>query len=156
PRAHRRRRVARTLDPRQASNRRPVHHRPRALSMTRVGIDALTYYLPASAPTLAELERRGALRGPASTLAGFGFERARVAESETHVDMAMRAVRALLDETNTAPDEIDLVLHAGALTSSSTMECAPAPAGSVLVMRDLMDFFKYPVSQLQSELDLVN
>ena len=59
-------------------------------------------------------------------------------------------------ETGTSPDEIDLVLYAGALTSSSTMECAPAPAGSVLQMRDLMDFFKYPVSRLQSELDLAN
>jgi 3-oxoacyl-[acyl-carrier-protein] synthase-3 len=124
--------------------------------MTRVGIDAVTYYLPASAPTLAELEQRGALRGPAATLAGFGFERARVAEFETHVDMAMEAVRALLDETRTPADEIDLVLYAGALTSSSTMECAPAPAGTVLQMRDLMDFFKYPVSRLQSELDFAN
>ena len=98
--------------------------------MTRVGIDAVTYYLPASAPTLAELEQRGALRGPAATLAGFGFERARVAESESHVDMAIEAVRALLDETRTSPDEIDLVLYAGALTSSTTMECTAPPAGS--------------------------
>ena len=37
--------------------------------MTRVGIDALTYYLPAYAPTLAELEAGGALRGPAATAA---------------------------------------------------------------------------------------
>jgi 3-oxoacyl-[acyl-carrier-protein] synthase-3 len=124
--------------------------------MTNVGIDAVTYYLPAAAPTLAELEHRGALRGPASTLAGFGFQHARVAESESHVDMAIHAVRALLEETNTSPDEIDLVLYAGALTSSSTMECAPSPAGTVLQMRDLMDFFKYPVSRLQSELDLAN
>jgi len=124
--------------------------------VTNVGIDAVTYYLPASAPTLEELERRGALRGSAATLASFGFQHARVAESESHVDMAMHAVRALLDETGTSPDEIDLVLYAGALTSSSTMECAPAPAGSVLHMRDLMDFFKYPVSRLQSELDLEN
>lgn len=124
--------------------------------MTTVGIDAVSYYLPASAPTLAELEQRGALRGPASTLAGFGFHQARVAESESHVDMAMHAVRALLDETGTSPDDIDLVLYAGALTSSSTMECAPAPAGSVLQMRDFMDFFKYPVSKLQSELDFAN
>jgi 3-oxoacyl-[acyl-carrier-protein] synthase-3 len=124
--------------------------------MTRVGIDAVTYYLPASAPTLAELEQRGALRGPAATLAGFGFERARVAEFETHVDMAMEAVRALLDETRTPADEIDLVLYAGALTSSSTMECTTPPPGTVLQMRDLMDFFKYPVSRLQSELDFAN
>ena len=124
--------------------------------MSTVGIEAVTYYLPPSAPTLAELEQRGALRGPASTLASFGFERARVAESESHVDMAIHTVRALLDETGTSPDEIDLVLYAGALTSSSTMECRPAPAGSVLQLRDLMDFFKYPVSRLQSELDFAN
>jgi 3-oxoacyl-[acyl-carrier-protein] synthase III len=124
--------------------------------MTDVGIEAVTYWLPDHAPTLAELEQAGALRGPASTLASFGFERARVAQAESHVDMAMSAVAQLLRESATSPDEIDLVLYAGALTSSSTMECAPAPAGSVLHMRDFMDFFKYPVSRLQSELDLAN
>lgn len=124
--------------------------------MTDVGIDAVTYWLPDAAPTLEELERRGALRGPASTLAGFGFRHARIAEAESHVDMAVSAVRDLLGETGTRPEEIDLVLYAGALTSSTTMECAPAPAGSVLHLRDLMDFFKYPVSRLQSELDLTN
>ena len=60
--------------------------------MTFAGIDAVTYWLPEHAPTLAELEARGALRGPASTLASFGFERARVAETESHVDMAAHAV----------------------------------------------------------------
>jgi 3-oxoacyl-[acyl-carrier-protein] synthase-3 len=124
--------------------------------MTAVGIDAVTYWLPEHAPTLDELERRGLLRGPASTLASFGFRHARVAGSESHVDMAVHAVRALLEETGTPPDDIDLVLYAGALTSSTTMECAAPPAGSVLHMRDLMDFFKYPVSRLQSELDLAN
>jgi 3-oxoacyl-[acyl-carrier-protein] synthase-3 len=124
--------------------------------MTDVGIDAVAYWLPEYSPTLVELEQRGALRGPASTLASFGFERARVAEHESHVDMAVSAVRQLLDETGTPPDEIDLVLYAGALTSSTTMECAPAPEGSVLQMRDLMDFFKYPASRLQSEFDLAN
>jgi 3-oxoacyl-[acyl-carrier-protein] synthase-3 len=124
--------------------------------MTAVGIDAVTYWLPDAAPTLDELERRGALRGPASTLAAFGFRHARVAEAESHVDMAVYAVRDLLGEAGVSPDEIDLVLYAGALTSSTTMECAPAPAGSVLHLRDLMDFFKYPVSRLQSELDLTS
>ena len=124
--------------------------------MSGVGIEAVTYFLPPSSPTLAELEQRGALRGSAATLASFGFQQARVAESESHVDMALETVRSLLSETGTSPDDIDLVLYAGALTSSSTMECAPAPAGSVLQMRDLMDFFRYPVSRLQSELDFAN
>ena len=121
-----------------------------------VGIDALTYWLPEASPTLEELEQRGRLRGSASTLATFGFRNARVAEAESHVDMALRTTRALLEETGTSPNEIDLVLYAGALTSSTTMECDPAPQGTVLQMRDLMDFFKYPVSRLQSELDLTN
>ena len=121
-----------------------------------VGIEAVTYWLPEHARTLEELELHGALRGPASTLASFGFRQARVAQSESHVDMALHAARAVLVETNTAPGDVDLVLYAGALTSSTTMECAPAPAGSVLHMRDLMDFFKYPVSRLQTELDLTN
>ena len=121
-----------------------------------VGIEAVTYWLPEHAPTLEELELHGALRGPASTLASFGFRQARVAQSESHVDMALHAARAVLDETNTAPGDVDLVLYAGALTSSTTMDCGPAPAGSVLHMRDLMDFFKYPVSRLQTELDLTN
>jgi 3-oxoacyl-[acyl-carrier-protein] synthase-3 len=121
-----------------------------------VGIDAVAYWLPPASPTLEELERRGALRGAASTLAGFGFRHARVAESESHVDMAIHAARALLEETNTPPESVDLVLYAGALTSSTTMECAPAPTGSVLQLRDLMDFFRYPVSRLQCELDLTS
>jgi 3-oxoacyl-[acyl-carrier-protein] synthase-3 len=126
------------------------------VAVTHVGIDALTYWLPAAAPSLEELEQRGKLLGPASTLATFGFRNARIAESESHVDMALHATRALLEETKTSPDEIDLVLYAGALTSSTTMQCEPAPSGYVLQMRDLMDFFKYPVSRLQSELDLTN
>jgi 3-oxoacyl-[acyl-carrier-protein] synthase-3 len=125
------------------------------MSLNAVGIDALTYWLPEASPTLAELEARGTVRG-AAALASFGFRQARVAESESHVDMAAHAVRSLLDETGTPADEIDLVLYAGALTSSTTMECGPAPAGSVLHMRDFMDFFKYPVSRLQSEFDLTN
>jgi 3-oxoacyl-[acyl-carrier-protein] synthase-3 len=124
--------------------------------MSHVGIDAVTYWLPAASPTLDELERHGTLRGAASTLAGFGFRQARVAASESHVDMAVSAARALLDETGTSPDDVDLVLYAGALTSSTTMECGPAPAGTVLQLRDVMDFFKYPVSRLQSELDLTS
>ena len=124
--------------------------------MSNVGIEAVTYWLPDAAPTLDELERGGTLRGAAATLAAFGFRHARVAGAESHVDMALNAASDLLGESGISPDEIDLVLYAGALTSSTTMECGPAPAGSVLQLRDLMDFFKYPVSRLQNALDLTN
>src|SRR5215203_684283 len=40
---------------------------------------------------------------------------------------------------------------------TTSISCStPAPEGSVLHMRDLMDFFKYPASRLQSEFDLAN
>jgi 3-oxoacyl-[acyl-carrier-protein] synthase III len=119
-----------------------------------VGIDAVTYWLPPTDLTLDELSERGELCGTQEVLASFGFHRARIARNESHVEMAMHAVRALLDESGVAPDEIDLVLYAGALTSSSTMACTPAPDGVVLQLRDVMDFFKYPGSALQSELEL--
>lgn len=119
-----------------------------------VGIDAVSYWLPEAAPTLAELAGRGALRGSAETLAAFGFERARVAGTESHAEMALHAARELIEEAGVAPDEIDLILYAGALTSSSTMACDTGDDGSVLRLSDVMDFFKYPVSALQSELDL--
>jgi 3-oxoacyl-[acyl-carrier-protein] synthase-3 len=126
----------------------------RARPSPQVGIEAVSYWLPPATVTLDELQRRGALRTPADTLAGFGFRQARAANGESHVEMALHATRALLDETGTDPAEIDLVLYAGALTSSSTMACERPPDGAVLYLRDLMDFFKYPVSCIQSELEL--
>jgi 3-oxoacyl-[acyl-carrier-protein] synthase III len=119
-----------------------------------VGIDAISYWLPPTTLTLDELHAAGKLTGSPETLASFGFARARVADGESHVDMAVHAVRALLDETRTDPESVDLVLYAGALTSSSTMVCAPGPDGAVLHMTDVMQFFQYPVSRVQSEFDL--
>ena len=119
-----------------------------------VGIEAVAYHLPATARTLDELHRRGALRSAPETLAGFGFRHARVAEHETHVEMALHAARAVLQDARVDPAEVDLVLYAGALTSSSTMATGPAPHGTVLQLREVADFFKYPASCLQSELDL--
>jgi 3-oxoacyl-[acyl-carrier-protein] synthase III len=120
----------------------------------RVGIDAIGYWLPPAERSLAELAARGQLSSTPEALAGFGFRHARVAEHESHVEMALEAARGLIDETGIDPAEIDVLLYAGALTSSSTMTCGPAPGGAMLHMQELTEFFRYPVSFLQNELDL--
>ncbi|MGH7713048.1 MAG: 3-oxoacyl-ACP synthase III family protein [Gemmatimonadaceae bacterium] len=123
---------------------------------SHVGIDAAAYWLPPQRLTLDELNQRGLLRSSPEALASFGFHQVRVAEAESHVDMALNAARGLLCEGIVDPEEIDFVFFAGGLTSSSTMMRAPAPDGAVLQMRTVSEFFQYPVSYLQSELGLAN
>ncbi len=123
-------------------------------SGSQVGVEAVAYWLPPTSRTLAELHAAGKLKSSPETLAGFGFDRVRIAESESHVEMAIQAVGSLLERSSIAPQEIDVLLYAGALTSSSTMVAASKPHGPVLEMHDVLDFFKYPASCLQSRFDL--
>lgn len=120
-----------------------------------VGIAGVSYRLPATAIGLEELETRGALRSPATTLAGFGFRRVHLAETETALEMALAAARDLLAETRTDPAEVGAVLYAGALASSSTL-AGPSPDGAALHLPEVADLFRYPASRLQAELDLVH
>lgn len=117
-----------------------------------VGIAGVTYRLPDSVFTLEELDARGALRSAPALLAGFGFRQARVADGESHVEMAMHAVERLLEETGADPGEIGVVLYAGALASSATLAMDSAPGGPALQLPGLMDLFKVPVSRIQAEL----
>ena len=121
-----------------------------------IGIAGASYYLPPTAPDLRELARSGLLAGDVAPLATFGFANARIARDETHVDMAVRAARAVLEETDTDPGEVDLVLYAGALASSSVAPCVPPPSGTVLRLTSVPELFRYPASLLQQELDLTS
>jgi 3-oxoacyl-[acyl-carrier-protein] synthase-3 len=115
-----------------------------------VGIAGVAYRLPRTVVDLEALHARGALRSTPATLAGFGFRQAHVAEDESHVEMALRAVGDLLEQTGIDPREIGVVLHAGALASSSTLAADP-PGTAALHLPDVMDLFRYPVSRIQSE-----
>jgi 3-oxoacyl-[acyl-carrier-protein] synthase-3 len=119
-----------------------------------VGIERVAYWLPETSLTLEELQTRGKLRSSAETLEAFGFGRARVAEGEDHLAMALRAARALVEESEIGPEEVDMVLYAGGLASSSIVPAAPPPPGSVLNTANLMDLFRYPAPRIQAELDL--
>ena len=119
-----------------------------------IGIAGVTYRLPRTALLLDELHARGSLRSAPEMLADFGFRQAYVAESESALDLAMGAVGDLLGETGADPEEIGIVLYAGALTSSSTLAADPSPDGAALHLSDVMDLFKYPVSRIQAEFGL--
>lgn len=127
-----------------------------AAAVPHVGIAGTGYYIPPATLTIRELAERGLIAGPVEPLETFGFATARIATDETHVDMAVRAARAVLEDTDTAPEKVDLILYASALASSAVVPCGDPPAGSVLHLRTLTELFRYPVSVLQSELDLVN
>lgn len=120
-----------------------------------IGIAGAAYRLPDTVLGLEELHALGSIRSAPATLAGFGFGQAHVAETESALEMAMSAVGRLLAETGVAPEEVGVVLYAGALTSSSTLAADPGPSAA-LHLPELTDLFEYPVSRIQAEFDLTH
>jgi 3-oxoacyl-[acyl-carrier-protein] synthase-3 len=119
-----------------------------------IGIAGVTYRLPSTALALDELHARGSLRSAPDMLADFGFRQAYVAESESALELALGAVGDLLEETGVDPEEIGVVLYAGALASSSVLAPNCSPDGAALHLSDVMDLFQYPVSRVQAEFGL--
>ena len=122
----------------------------------QAGIHSIAEYLPARVATVNELSERGLLRGSPETLKSFGFETVHLAGEESNIDMAIAAAQRLLDNSDIDRDEIGVILYAAALNSSSTLwdGNGGTPNGSVLQLDAVPDLFKYPVSVLQTELDL--
>ena len=121
---------------------------------TEIGMAELAYYLPAGRRSLTELHADGLLSGSPDTLASFGFEYAHIANGETHLDLAVAAARAVMDESGVAEDEIGLLLYATALTPSATMAESGGKADEVLRLESVTQCFQYPASCLQAELEL--
>lgn len=125
------------------------------MSSPSIGLAGAAYYLPPLTRDLRALAASGLIAGEVAPLETFGFVNARLAD-ESHVDMAIRAARQVLEETDTDPADVNLVLYAGALASSSVAPCAPPPPGATLHLGTVPELFRYPASMLQQELDLVN
>ena len=125
----------------------------------QAGIHAIAEYLPERVATIGELHGRGLLRGSPHTLESFGFETVHLAGAESNIDMAIAAAEKVLDESGIDRSEIGMILYAAALNSSSTLWDGNGDAShgsSVLRLENVADLFKYPVSLLQTELDLPN
>lgn len=109
--------------------------------MKQIGLRGLGTALPEQFTPLAELP----LVSPADRLAGFGFEGAWVAGAPA--ELATCAARHALADANVAPDEIDVLLVAGALPQAH-LRPSEQPTGGVL------DGFCYSASWLQEEMGL--
>ena len=123
---------------------------------SQAGIHSIAEYLPAHVASVDDLHNGGLLRGSPDTLKSFGFETVHLACGESNIDMAIAAAERVLEESAIDRAEIGMILYAAALNSSSTLwdGNGGSPNGSVLQLDSVADLFKYPVSLLQTELDL--
>jgi 3-oxoacyl-[acyl-carrier-protein] synthase-3 len=117
-----------------------------------VGISALGYYLPRHERTIADLIASGQTNSTAARLAQLGFGAIRIACDESAVQLAARAVRNLQERSHFDLDQVDVLLYAGALATSSVVVDDDADAWNTLA--DPTPLFRFPATCLQSELGI--
>ena len=108
-----------------------------------IGIGAITYTLPDTTVDLAAAAATGLLESSASVLADFGFRRMHVSNRAAS-ELALDAVRRLLDEQQIDPESIDALFFAGALPSSHAIDDGAPLYG-----------FNYPAARVQYECGLL-
>jgi 3-oxoacyl-[acyl-carrier-protein] synthase-3 len=112
---------------------------------TPIGITAIGYVLPERAVDLRTLAERGLLESPVDVLAQFGFRCIHISDRPAD-ELALVALRRLIDENGIDPESVDALLYAGAIPESHRV----ADDGGAL------EGFNYPVSRLQYECGLIN
>jgi 3-oxoacyl-[acyl-carrier-protein] synthase III len=115
------------------------------LDIPSIGIAAIAYALPEETIGLRTLEERGLLESPADALAQFGFRCIHVSDRPAD-DLALIALRRLIDEQQIDPESVDALFYAGAIPESQRV----ADGGTAL------EGFNYPAARLQYECGLVN
>jgi len=115
--------------------------------MTAIGITAIAYALPATTLEVRELAERGLLESPASTLLDFGFARVHVSDRPAD-ELALEALRELLQASGAEPESIDALFYAGAIPESHRVSTAPSGSRR-------LDGFSYPAARLQYECGLM-
>lgn len=111
-----------------------------------IGISEITYYLPKTSKDLVALEKENKLESSLEQLYSLGFNHARIAENETHVDLAIKAIKKILRRNTIDPAAIDLLIYSGALPDSVTVRPTRG--------RNTLDIFKYTASKLQYDFGL--
>jgi 3-oxoacyl-[acyl-carrier-protein] synthase-3 len=107
-----------------------------------VGIAGVAYAMPRTFVELEELESRGMLDSKASAMREFGFRGAYVSDRPAD-ELALAALRSLIDAEGIDPATIDLLIYAGAI-----------PESQCVISGGPLDGFAYPVSRLQYEAGL--
>lgn len=113
--------------------------------MDAIGIRAIAYALPERVVDLPTLAGMRLLESPASTLAEFGFCRVAISDRPAH-ELALAAVRQLLDEARLDPESIDALFFAGAIPSSHHVADNATPFAG----------FTYPAARIQYECGLMH
>lgn len=110
-----------------------------------IGLGAIRYALPDTAIDLAAAAATGLLDTPAAVLEEFGFRRLHVSARPAH-ELALDALRRLLDDEKVDPASVDALFYSGAIPDSHFIGNGGGP----------LDGFSYPLGYLQYECGLVN
>jgi 3-oxoacyl-[acyl-carrier-protein] synthase-3 len=113
--------------------------------MNSIGIRAIAYVLPDTTADLATLASLGLLESPASALAEFGFCQVHISERPAY-ELALAAVRRLLNDERLDPESVDAIFFAGAIPSSHQVGDPQTPLAG----------FSYPAARVQYECGLMN
>jgi 3-oxoacyl-[acyl-carrier-protein] synthase III len=119
-----------------------------------IGISALGYYLPPSERSIAQLVESGLTNSGADKLIQLGFGTIRIADEESAVHMATQAVRDLQRRSGFDLEQIDVLLYAGALATSSVVMRDDAEPWDAML--DPTPLFRFPGPCLQAELGIPN
>jgi 3-oxoacyl-[acyl-carrier-protein] synthase III len=118
-----------------------------------IGIRSVAGVLPPNSLTLQELQHAGLLRSSVESLQGFGFHRAFVSDSSHGVDhLALTAARKALDESGLDPQDIHMLIWAGAIPANHLMPTPPPASHHDRVLVN----FQYTAGWLLEELALTS
>lgn len=118
------------------------------------GLSAIAYAYPSHTASLAELAAEGLIESTPELLGDLGFDRVRVATTESPYELALEAARTLLDEHDVDPESIGLLLYAGP-QGPTAFVAAPTAELSSRSHRTL-ERFRLPGTRLQHDLGLLD
>jgi 3-oxoacyl-[acyl-carrier-protein] synthase III len=120
----------------------------------RCGFSALGYYLPRHQRTVEQVVKSGLSNSSEEKLTQLGFGSIRVAEDQSAEELAVLAVRDLHERSGFDLDQIDVVLYAGGLATSSVVVTDQQERWGAMV--DPTPLFRFPGCYLQAEIGIPN
>jgi 3-oxoacyl-[acyl-carrier-protein] synthase III len=117
------------------------------------GISAISYRVPTTRKSVRDLAAEGRLISEPEALEELGF-RYCLMWDQPATDVAAACVRDVLKEAKVAPGEVDLLINASALASSSVVP--PGYGAPLTPDNEQLYPFMYSTSRIQDELDLVS
>jgi 3-oxoacyl-[acyl-carrier-protein] synthase-3 len=113
------------------------------MDIARIGITAIAYELPERVVDLRALDALGLLDSPPDVLEQFGFRCVHVSDVPAD-ELALRALRRLIDDSKIDPESVDQLIGAGAIPESHRIATGGDP----------LEGFNYPVARMQYECGL--